>query len=163
MNRRVISGFFGEYRFLSNFWDADIMILGIPYKNVEAAYQASKTDNLITRELFSNLNPNAAKRLGRTIDLRPNWCDVTKVECMELCLRAKFNIPYLRSRLLHTAPLDLIETNSWDDTFWGVCDGKGANMMGKLLINLRDELTIYEPQMRAYNPNNDRDNAIIPF
>lgn len=156
--KRVISGFFGEYRFLSNFWDAPVRILGISYKSTEAAYQAGKTDDLTIRELFSHLDPKAAKRMGKTIGLRPGWNDVIKVELMELCLRAKFNIPHLRSRLISTAPLELIETNSWHDTFWGVCDGKGQNMMGKLLMNLRDELILYEPQMRAVDSSEQ-----IPF
>lgn len=157
-NMRVISGFFGEYRFLSNFWDANIMILGISYKNVEAAYQASKTTDMHLRKQFSNLDPKAAKKKGRLIPLRASWGDVLKVECMELCLRAKFNIPALRSRLISTAPLELIETNSWRDEFWGVCNGKGRNIMGKLLMGLRDELIYYQPQMCPGNSSNP-----IPF
>lgn len=37
-----IKGFFGDYRWLSNFGRAQIEVDGIVYKNVEIAYQASK-------------------------------------------------------------------------------------------------------------------------
>lgn len=143
----VISGFFGEYHFLSNFWPSNITIVGISYKNVEAAYQASKTYNLDTRREFSNLDPKAAKAHGRTIELHDGWGDMAKISSMELCLRAKFNIPHLRYRLIATHPLELIETNSWGDKFWGVSHGGGRNTLGKLLMMVRDELIFYEPSM----------------
>ena len=36
--------------------------------------------------------------------------------------------------------VDLIEGNTWGDTFWGQVDGKGENKLGKLLMKIRDEL-----------------------
>ena len=153
-----IKGFFGEYRFLSNFWPANISILGIPYMSVEAAYQASKTANIEIRKNFSHMDPKRAKHMGRKVTLRPNWDDITKIESMELCLRAKFNIPVLRDRLLSTGDADLIEDNNWGDQFWGVSKGSGRNILGKLLVNIRDELIQYE----AYNLASD-DSTYIPF
>lgn len=144
-NVHVISGFFGEYRFLSNFWDADIIILGIPYKSVEAAYQASKTTDLDTRRGFSTVEPARAKSMGRGLEIRDGWGDMLKIECMELCLRAKFQIPHIRARLISTEGCELIETNTWGDVFWGVCKGKGRNILGKLLMGLRDEAIAYKP------------------
>lgn len=35
---------------------------------------------------------------------------------------------------------ELIEGNTWGDTFWGVCRGKGENNLGKILMRLRSEL-----------------------
>jgi predicted NAD-dependent protein-ADP-ribosyltransferase YbiA (DUF1768 family) len=37
-----IKGFFGDFRFLSNFGKAVIVLDGVTYQNVEIAYQASK-------------------------------------------------------------------------------------------------------------------------
>lgn len=33
------------------------------------------------------------------------------------------------------------EGNTWGDKFWGVCDGEGENHLGKLLMEVRAELT----------------------
>jgi predicted NAD-dependent protein-ADP-ribosyltransferase YbiA (DUF1768 family) len=34
----------------------------------------------------------------------------------------------------------LIEENTWGDTFWGICKGQGENHLGRLLMQIRDEL-----------------------
>lgn len=143
---QIIKGFQGEYRFLSNFYPASIMIVGIPYKSVEAAYQASKTTDIHRRKQFSCLGPKEAKHEGKALlTLRTGWDDVLKVEVMELCLRAKFTIPALQARLISTAPLELIEGNCWGDEFWGVCNDKGRNILGKLLMMIRDEYIYHKP------------------
>ena len=135
-----ITKFDGKNRFLSNFYPAKVCILGINYLNTEAAYQASKTTDMETRELFCNLDPSAAKKLGRKIHMNRSDWDITKVECMELCLRAKFIIPELRDKLIATGDVQLIEGNYWNDTFWGVCKDEGQNMLGKLLMIIRDDM-----------------------
>lgn len=43
-------------------------------------------------------------------------------------------------QLLATGTRYLEETNTWGDTYWGVCEGKGLNMLGKTLMQVRDEL-----------------------
>ncbi len=143
-----ITQFQGNYRFLSNFWPCNITVVGVPYKNVEAAYQASKTTDMNMRRQFSDLNPKDAKKHGRFIPLRASWGDVLKVECMENCLRAKFAIPELRELLLATGDAELEEGNAWGDVFWGICRGKGRNVMGKLLMGLREEMIYhFEPDL----------------
>ena len=44
------------------------------------------------------------------------------------------------ARLLETGDVYLEETNTWGDVFWGVCNGKGENMLGQVLMLIRDEL-----------------------
>jgi len=139
-----ITEFQGEYRFLSNFWPCNITIVGVPYKSVEAAYQASKTTDLETRRGFSTVTPARAKAMGRGLAMRDGWGDITKVECMECCLRAKFLIPEMKYALIATGDAELIEGNNWNDQFWGVCRGSGRNVLGKLLMMLRDELILHE-------------------
>ena len=34
-----------------------------------------------------------------------------------------------------------VEGNNWNDTFWGVCRGKGRNELGKVLMKVRSELS----------------------
>jgi predicted NAD-dependent protein-ADP-ribosyltransferase YbiA (DUF1768 family) len=40
----------------------------------------------------------------------------------------------LRKLLLDTGTSELIEDNNWHDTFWGVCNGVGANKLGEILM-----------------------------
>jgi len=48
----------------------------------------------------------------------------------------------LKERLLDTHNLELIEGNNWDDTYWGICNGRGRNMLGMLLMEVRDILKL---------------------
>lgn len=60
---------------------------------------------------------------------------------MESLLRQKFNKnTFLGKRLIETKDIELIEGNTWGDTFWGVCNGRGQNILGKLLMKIRDEI-----------------------
>ena len=35
---------------------------------------------------------------------------------------------------------ELIEGNTWNDTYWGVCNGVGKNTLGQLLMKIREEI-----------------------
>lgn len=132
--------FQGEYRFLSNFWPCQIEFQGLVFPSVEHAYVASKTENASKRRMVAAL-PSAgdAKRYGRSFKLRDDWEDV-KLGLMLDFLRKKFHTEYLADKLVATAPRILIEGNRWGDTFWGMCSGVGQNNLGKLLMQVRDEL-----------------------
>lgn len=137
----VIDSFETEpYRFLSNFWPAPVKLDGVEYPTVEHAYQAAKTFDPHQREVIRGLpKPGQAKRAGRAFKARPDWPAV-KVDVMLDLLRQKFR---RRSRLAHhleiTGDAELIEGNTWGDYFWGVCEGRGANALGNLLMKVRAE------------------------
>lgn len=58
----------------------------------------------------------------------------------DIC-RAKFEQNAdLRCKLLTTGDAMLVEGNTWGDTVWGVCQGKGENRLGKILMRVRKEL-----------------------
>jgi ribA/ribD-fused uncharacterized protein len=83
--------------------------------------------------------PHIAKRLGKTVTMRDDWDDI-KVDIMREIVQAKFDQhELLRDMLLATEDAILEEGNHWGDTFWGVCRGKGLNMLGKILMDLREE------------------------
>lgn len=138
----AIRGFFGDYRWLSNFWKVDVEYEGYVYPSVEHAYQAAKsTDHRVRQRLCDpNISPGQAKRMGRTFTLRTDWEDV-KVDIMEQLLRSKFQDESLREKLLATGDLEIVEENTWNDTFWGICKGYGQNMLGKLIMLARKELS----------------------
>ena len=59
-------------------------------------------------------------------------------------IRAKFNQnSMLKLKLLETIDCELIEGNTWRDYFWGVCKGKGKNMLGNILMEVRNEISEY--------------------
>ena len=139
MSVPMIDNFKGEYRWLSNFHLVDVVYDGEVYPSTEHAYQAAKTLHDITREQIRLApTPGVAKALGKACLLRPDWEEI-KVEVMEDLLRQKFKNPLLKAKLLATVGHDLVEGNHWGDTFWGVCRDKGLNMLGKLLMQIRDE------------------------
>lgn len=122
-----INDFHGVYRFLSNFWPAAVMLDSVTYPSVEHAYVAAKTLDMTMREVVRTTDsPGAVKRLGRlrSFELRPDW-DAVKLTIMADLVRQKFAHPELRSKLVSTGDAELIEGNTWGDTFWGVCKGVG--------------------------------------
>ena len=132
--------FRNEYYFLSNFYPCKICIDGIIYSNAESAFQAQKCISFEDKLKFQNLTASEAKKLGRKIKLRNNW-DLIKVPIMWVILLEKFTQnPDLKAKLLATEYLELIEENSWNDKFWGVCNGKGCNVLGQLLMRVRGDL-----------------------
>jgi ribA/ribD-fused uncharacterized protein len=139
----MIASFDGEYRFLSNFWMASVEYEAIVYPSSEHAYQAAKTLNKDIRSAFAQItSPGAIKKMGQTITLRPDWEDV-KISVMRDIVTAKFEQnPELMEKLMATKGRELIEGNTWGDTFWGECPlGKGRNELGKILMSIRDDIT----------------------
>ena len=136
----AIKGFFGEYRFLSNFYPAPVRYELFLYPTTEHAYQAAKTNDQMSRMKISGLRTAAeAKRFGRKVKMRAGW-DGMKLSIMEELLRKKFEWQELAKMLLATGEQYLEETNTWRDTYWGVCQGQGQNHLGKLLMKIRQEL-----------------------
>lgn len=134
----AIYGFFGKYRFLSNYHLVNIeMPDGLTYPSSENAYQAYKTEDLVERKSFVGCLPSESKKLGNKVKLRPDW-DKIKSEIMEAILRKKFSQPGLRAMLAATAPKYLEETNDWGDEYWGVCRDRGENHLGLILMKIRD-------------------------
>ncbi|MEU4848323.1 GTP cyclohydrolase II [Streptomyces gilvosporeus] len=136
----VINDFSGEWAFLSNYYPVVVEFEGVFYPSVEHAYQAAKsTDPEIRDRIRSTLDPDRAKELGRAHLDRPDWDDA-KVPVMRQVVAAKFSGPYFSEKLLESGEARLVEGNAWGDTFWGECEGVGENVMGQILMDLRDEL-----------------------
>lgn len=138
----MIDNFHGPNDFLSNFFLCSVVYEGVEYRSSEHAYQAAKSTDAGERARIQACpTPGLAKREGRKIqNLRPMWDDI-KVGVMADILRIKFRKnSYLANLLLSTGDEPLVEGNTWHDTFWGVCDGRGKNHLGQLLMRIRKEL-----------------------
>ena len=138
---KPINSFRGESSFLSNMSESSFKFGDQTYPTVEHFFQAMKTTNTTERaKILAAKTAGEAKKIGRTVTLRSNWNKIRE-EVMEAGLRAKFQQnPELKQKLVDTGFADLIEGNTWGDTFWGQVDGKGENKLGKLLMKIRDEL-----------------------
>jgi len=87
------------------------------------------------------VSPGDVKRASKKICLVAGW-ESKKVSIMRECLRQKYSQEPYRSKLLATGEEELQEGNMWNDTFWGVSlrTGKGQNILGKLIMEIREEL-----------------------
>jgi ribA/ribD-fused uncharacterized protein len=138
----LINRFDGKHAFLSNFYPAEIELSDMTYPTVEHAYQAAKTlDMTLRAQIMQAHTPGQAKRLGRTVPLRPDWEDIKAAEMWRLLVK-KFNIPELRNQLLATGSARLVEGNLYGDRFWGIDlrTGEGENFLGTLLMLLRGRI-----------------------
>lgn len=128
--------FRGDFAFLSNMHEAPIRTKIGTFRCSESVYQAAKSDRYM---LFKGLDGYAAKRLARTLPIRPDW-DVKRVNVMRKVLWWKFDQhPDLLERL-RAVEGEIVEDNTWGDVFWGRCNGVGENMLGKLLMEIRTVL-----------------------
>jgi ribA/ribD-fused uncharacterized protein len=139
-----ILGFTGKYKCFSNFHPSPIVDDdGLNYDTVEHAFQAAKTlDKTKAKRIRTAKSARDAKRLGNdpNLGIRPDW-EKVKDGIMLKFLRLKFRQnPDLAKALLNSGDEYLEETNTWKDTYWGVCNGKGKNMLGILLMKVRGEL-----------------------
>lgn len=136
----MIKSFQGKNRFLSNFWPAKVMLDGVEYPSTENAYQAAKTLDLEARKVFVDCASNVAKQLGKMLEVRPDWKEVSLGIMLDLN-RQKYQDEELKAKLKATGDQELVEGNTWGDTFWGVCGGVGENHLGKILMQVRKEVS----------------------
>lgn len=136
-----IIGFFGKYHFLSNFYTYPVVMNGETYPTSEHAFQASKAKSEEERaKIRRAVSPARAKWLGSAVKLPLDWNTLRFVKMTEI-LRVKFTPGSEMARLLlATGASQLIEENWWGDTFWGSCSGIGTNHLGRLLMEIREEL-----------------------
>jgi len=63
-----------------------------------------------------------------------------RINAMGKVIIAKFSQNKdLAKRLLETKG-EIVEENTWNDTFWGVCNGVGENKLGIMLARVREYL-----------------------
>jgi ribA/ribD-fused uncharacterized protein len=146
----------GDYRHFSNMSEHKITIDDVEFKTVEHYFQAMKAREFEDTELYQKIlktkTPKAAKAIGQKIaNFKPEVWDKRKDDVMEKGVRTKFvQHPTLRKQLVETGDRMIGEANP-RDTYWGIGTSmnlekakipskwRGKNMMGKLLMKLREE------------------------
>jgi hypothetical protein len=129
------------YGFLGNYYRARMFIYGRWWNWNEQPYQAAKTT--VQSEIdaiWAAPKANESRLLGQKVTMRPDW-DQVKRQVMKECCMAKFlQHPELRKQLMETGDQELIE-DSPVDWYWGIgADGKGQNVLGQVLMEIREEL-----------------------
>ncbi|BAU12952.1 hypothetical protein LEP3755_34880 [Leptolyngbya sp. NIES-3755] len=131
------------YGYFSNFARYPIDINGKTWATSEHYFQAQKfPETPHEEEIRQAKSPRQAADMGRdrSRPLRPDW-EAVKDDVMREALYAKFTQhPDLKEKLLATDDAVLVE-HTRNDSYWGDGgDGSGRNMLGKLLMELRDRI-----------------------
>lgn len=140
-----------QYFFLSNFYETPVTVPidrahpekgYLTFRNAEAAYQAYKCEgDKEAMKSFTTLYGADAKRAGyhtAVADIEA-WKN-KRLDAMRYVLTAKFTQNKELAKQLMAVTEPIIEENFWNDTFWGVCHGRGENHLGRLLEEIRQEL-----------------------
>jgi N-glycosidase YbiA len=143
--RRVIAFYStqGEYGCFSNFAASPFALGGKGWPTLEHYFQAQKFAGTEHEEAIRRArSPMVAARMGRSRQrpLRPDW-ERAKDDVMLAGLRAKFGQHAdIRAVLLGTGDALLLE-HTRKDRYWADGgDGTGENMLGTLLMRVREEL-----------------------
>ena len=145
-NQRAVILFYsttGEHGCFSNFSRHSIFLAGKRWRTSEHYFQAQKfAGEPDEEEVRQAKTPMIAARMGRDRKrpLRRDWESVKERVMMD-ALRAKFTQhEELKAVLLGTGDAVLVEHTA-NDSYWGDGgDGSGKNRLGRLLMQLRDEL-----------------------
>jgi ribA/ribD-fused uncharacterized protein len=146
MSEKKVINFYSTgdaYGCFSNFAASPFKIGGKIWKTSEHYFQAQKFAGTEHEEELRLVDsPMVVARMGRSRQrpLRRDW-ETVKDDIMREALRAKFTQHEdLKKILLETGDAILVEHTA-NDNYWGDGgDGSGRNMLGKLLMELREEL-----------------------
>jgi N-glycosidase YbiA len=132
-----------QFGCFSNFAAYPIEVDGKVWPTSEHYFQAQKfAGTEFEEEIRLVKSPMIAARMGRdrSKPLRADWEQV-KDEVMRRAVLAKFTRhAELRETLLATGDALLVE-HTRNDSYWGDGgDGRGRNMLGQILVSVREEL-----------------------
>lgn len=128
-----------NYFFLSTFYICPVTLIingkECNFSNVEAAYQAQKVPEIADK--FSQIKGLEAKRMESKLRItRADWEEYS-LYAMANALQSKFSNKILYAQLKAIKD-PIVNDNYWGDTYWGVYKGIGKNLLGKMLMCLRD-------------------------
>jgi N-glycosidase YbiA len=132
-----------QYGGFSNFSKHAFELEGMLWPTSEHYFQAQKFDDKDYQEkIRACSSPMIAARLGRSrrVPIRADWEEI-KVGIMHKAVVAKFKShPELIQLLLSTGQEEIVEQTT-KDYYWGCgTNGTGKNMLGKILMRIREEL-----------------------
>jgi ribA/ribD-fused uncharacterized protein len=134
-----------QHGYLSNFAPYPIELRGRLWPTSEHYFQAQKFAGTEWEEAVRQASsPMTAAKMGRdrSLPMREDW-PVTRDDVMREAVRAKFlQNAGIRDTLLETGSSILVERTS-NDAYWGDGgDGRGKNMLGRILMEVRDSFRL---------------------
>lgn len=147
------------YGRFSNLFKRTIVFEGETFETSEHAYQAGKARKPQVRAwILAAPSPALVAMAAHGLywwDIRSDWSKI-KFDRMRGVLRAKFSQHEdLRELLISTGDARLVEAATVDNPVnrtWGEVNGVGKNMLGKLLMEVREELRAAAAQAPAATP-----------
>ena len=133
-----------KYGPFSNFSRHSVDLDGKTWPTSEHYYQAMKfpSDEEVQERVRNCKAPGLAADMGRdrSLPMRKDW-DEVKDDVMRTVIRAKFTQREDLKELLQSTESEHIIEDSPIDFYWGCgSDGTGQNMLGRVLMEIRDEL-----------------------
>ena len=144
-----------EWGILGNFASVHLMVDGVPFSSTESLFQIMKfSDPGARKAIYAKKGMPLkweAKHFEKTVGVREDWGEII-VDVLKFCLVTKYSqSEEFRSELLRTGDRPIVEVapsnKSRPDTYNVKLspDGKtwsGPNLMGRLLMELRDKGTL---------------------
>jgi ribA/ribD-fused uncharacterized protein len=132
-----------EYGCFSNFAPFRIRLKGKTWPTSEHYFQAQKFAGTEQEEAIRQAkSPMIAARMGRSrkVKMRPDWEKVKDAVMREVVLAKFTQHEELRETLLATGDAEIVE-HTTNDSYWADGgDGSGKNMLGRILMSVREEL-----------------------
>lgn len=142
-----------EWGILGNMASTPLTVDGVPFSSAEAVFQVMKfTDPAVRKAVFAKKGQGVkmrAKHYEKEVGVRPDWGSIL-VDALKFCVLTKYEqSEAFRAELARTGDRFIVEKNvhprpdtynarlSEDRTVWS-----GPNLMGRLLMELRDTGTL---------------------
>jgi ribA/ribD-fused uncharacterized protein len=148
-----------DYGWLSNSAPYPISLESKMWYTAEHYFQTQKFySEGVKKQILKTRSAAEVIRISNNpkLRIRKDWIYV-RVDAMRTAVRAKFTqIPELRKLLVNTGDAVLID-HSDDDSYWSDGgDGNGQNMLGVVLMEVRDELRQGSVEPAGYGQQGNR-------
>lgn len=115
----------------------------LAFPSIEHLYQCIKcTDEREFWRVYNTHHPIQARRMGRGVQYDAPYWYKYRASIMRACIEIKFKQHDRIARLLSATQGDIIEDSNIKDSFWGIGSGTGRNILGHILMDIRDSLRI---------------------
>lgn len=145
MNEEIVDIYQGEAFVLSNFSLHEVIFKWEVYKTAEHCYHCQRYDNeKIIHEIKNSISPDEAWQLSQKYkSFQISDFDNRKVLLMKEILLAKvLQYPSIGGFLMSTWSKSIEKCLSADNFWWTWIDWNGKNMLGKLWMEIREEMKL---------------------
>lgn len=134
-----ITSFTGNYSFLAMEFPCEFFMNAVKFKSATAAFYAQKSTDINSWNKFARLNPNRARQKASALP-EPDDYEENKYLYLYKANKLKFDCnELLRKSLCELKGKELINNVPYKEEYLGIFNGKGENMLGKVLMQIRDE------------------------